>query len=357
MRLVELTCVGFRGLEDICFQPAPGINVIRGDNAQGKTSLLEAILFLVTSKSHRTNLETDLVKHGALGFRLTAKVRRRDRDVALESNWRHGVKRFKVNGVLQARISDILGKVHVVLFSSEDVALVKGSAAQRRKFMDMELSQLHPRYLNALQQYRLVLRQRNALLRTGKPDHALLDAWDEQLARHGDVLIRERHTFVTELGNLAAIMHQRIAPHEKITVEYEADVQPDEALQTVFLKTRDTDLRRGMTTRGPHRDDLALLVADRPARSFASQGQQKTIALSLRLATLELVKDAVGEYPVLMLDEVLSELDNLRSSQLFDAIDGSVQCLLTTIDRVDAVAPAGLDYAPYVIERGRLEKQ
>ena len=356
MYLEQLTCKGFRGLSNIQFRPAPGLNVICGRNAQGKTSVLEAILFLATSKSHRTNAEKELVQHGAEGFRLQGQVRRMDREVEIVAAWWNGVKRFKVNGVAQSRVSDILGKVNVVLFSPEDVALVKGAAGLRRRFLDMELSQLQPHYLNALQQYRQVLRQRNQILRDRHPDPALIAVWDTQLATHGATLMTERKAFLTDLGVRSRAAYRAIAAEEDLTLVYQPDVK-SEPLEDLFRRTHTSDIRRGMTTRGPHLDDFEFVIADRPARSFASQGQQKTAALAVKLAELELVKSRIGEYPILMLDEVLAELDERRAEQLHAAIGPEAQCLLTTA-HVDARTPLPLaDGARFVVEGGRLEAQ
>ena len=357
MHLIQFVCTGFRLLAGVRFEPSPGINVIVGDNAQGKTSLLEAILFSATARSHRTNAETELVGHGESWFQLRAHAARHDREVTLELNWWKGVKRFKVNGVLQTRVSDILGKLNVVLFSPEDVVLVKGSGANRRRFLDMELSQISPTYLNALQQYRQALRQRNELLRRESPDPELLDPWDAQLAQHGVVLTQEREDFVRDLSRRAAEAYGHIAAGERLSLTYQADVPAAESLGAVLEKTRCSDVRRGATTRGPHRDELLIDIGGRPARNFGSQGQQKTAALALRIAELELVRERTGEYPVLMLDEVLSELDERRSRLLFDAIDPLVQCLITTATVTKHPALLGREDAVYRIERGILEKQ
>ena len=357
MHLIRFASTGFRALAEICFEPSPGVNVIRGDNAQGKTSLLEAILFAATARSHRTNIETELVKHGENCFQLRAQAARRDREIAIEANWWKGVKRFKVNGVLQTRISDILGKLNAVLFSPEDIILVKGTGTHRRRFLDMELSQISPAYLNALQQYRQALRQRNEILRGEAPDPELLDPWDAQLARHGDVLMRERDAFVSDLAKRAAHAYGRIADGERLAVTYQPDVQSTEPLGAILKKTRPSDMRRGTTTRGPHRDDVFIEIAGQPARNFGSQGQQKTAAVCLRLAELELVKERTGEYPVLMLDEVLSELDERRSRLLFDTIDAQVQCLITTASSTKQIALIRREDAVYQIRRGILEKQ
>jgi DNA replication and repair protein RecF len=304
---------------------------VHGENAQGKTSLLESILFAATSRSHRTNLETDLVAHGAEGFQLALEVSRPDREVSLQVNWWLGAKRVKVNGVAQTRMSDILGKVRLVFFCPEDIALVKGSASVRRKFLDMELSQLNPAYLAALQQYRQVLRQRNELLRARDPDAAQLDAWDQQLVRHARVIITERALFAEELGRFASRAYAAIAQKEEMTLVYRPHTEAAD-LEESLRDARESDLRRKQTTHGPHRDDIELKIGTEPARSHGSQGQQKSAALAIKLAELELVKARTGEYPILMLDEVLAELDAKRSEHLFDAIHDDVQCILTTTD-------------------------
>ncbi|MCX5757987.1 MAG: DNA replication/repair protein RecF [Candidatus Hydrogenedentes bacterium] len=365
MHLVRFTCDGFRSLRAIAFDPAPGVNLIAGDNAQGKTSLLEAILFAATARSHRTYAETELVSTGADFFQIRADAQRSGREVAIDARWYQGVKRFRVNGVLQARISDVLGKLCVVLFSPEDIALIKGTAAHRRKFLDMELSQVSPRYLAALQHYRQALRQRNEILRMPNPEPALLDAWDAQLVQYGSALVQERVAFIARLSHHAATAYRSIAAGESMSLAYEPDVATGDDFGKVLAKTRAVDIRRRATTRGPHRDDLDFRVQEQSARSFASQGQQKTAALAVRLAELELVKERTGEYPILMLDEVFSELDEHRSRQLIEALDPAVQCLLTATAANYRACARDLrqraflnrDHAVFRIARGELEKE
>jgi DNA replication and repair protein RecF len=354
MQLMELECRGFRSLETLQFRPEPGLNVIRGGNAQGKTTVLEAILYVATSKSHRTTNENDLVQHGAEQFHVTAKARADQGAVGLEAHWWKGAKRFKVNGVTQARISDILGRMRVVFFSPEDVALVKEGAGGRRRFLDMELSQVDSVYLSALQQYRQVLRQRNELLRSFKADEDLIAVWDVQLAQHGQAIIQTRHDFIAQLCPLAAEAHGRIARNEALTLSYRPNIRLDEDLAQVFDRTRQGDMRRKNTTRGPHRDDMGIDVSGHPARSHGSQGQQRTAALALKLAELELVRQRTQEYPVLLLDEVLAELDAHRARELFKAIHDDVQAIVTTTDLETTQKQFGKQCALFQIERGQL---
>lgn len=354
MRLLRLECNGFRCLSDIRFEPTPGINVVRGKNAQGKTSLLEAILFAATSRSHRTNTESELVARQQEGFHIALHAQRSDRDVAIEAGWFKGVKRLKVNGIAQTRVSHVLGKISVILFTPEDIALVKGAASVRRKFIDMALSQLRPNYLAALQNYRHALRQRNELLRTHPHDPDMLDAWDGQLAQSGTVLIQERSAFLEQLSVLGSDLYAAIAGGESLRIEYRADVPDGESLVEALTASRSQDLRQGRTSRGPHRDDLELVVAERPARNQASQGQQKTAALALKLAEVQWVHRETGEYPILMLDEVLSELDLERAEQLFNTIDSEVQCILTTTELTAGKPIFPGDTQDFLMESGRL---
>jgi DNA replication and repair protein RecF len=194
----------------------------------------------------------------------------------------------------------------------------------------MELSQLHAPYLNALQQYRQVLKQRNELLRQHRVDEMLIEIWEEQLVQHGTVLMEKRLEFIRELGPLAIEAYRRIAGDELFALKYVGDVEVPADFGEILRDARATDIRRRVTTRGPHRDDIEFFIDGYPARSKASQGQQKSAALALKLAELEWVRDRVGEYPVLMLDEVLAELDPERSARLFDAFPCEVQCLITT---------------------------
>jgi len=353
MHVTRFHCRSFRCLREIDLHPGPEINLIRGKNAQGKTSLLEAILFAATSKSHRTTTESDLVQAGSEEFHVRMEVQRAQREVALETHWWKGQKRVKINGAAQKKLSDLLGKVSVVLFAPEDIALIKSGSALRRRFLDMALSQLDSAYLAALQNYRQVLKQRNELLRAFKPDPGLLDVWDVQLAREGQIVVERRTEFVRDLGMLASEAYGRIAAGEALTLVYAPDCAAA-GLADMLRAKRDSDIRRKMTVHGPHRDDIEIAIAGTPARSHASQGQQKSAALALRLAEMGLAHARMGELPVLLLDEVLAELDAQRAAQLFDAIPDGAQCFVTTTDLARAVAPASRPSVEFTIEAGRV---
>jgi len=357
MRLTQLKCRGFRCLGDIAFAPGPGLNIVHGDNAQGKTSLLEALLYVCTARSHRTANERELAHHGGEGFSIAAEAERSDRTVSLDAHYWQKAKRFKINGVAQTRISDILGRINTVFFSPEDVGLIKGGATQRRRFLDMEISQINPRYLAALQQYRQVLKQRNSLLKQHRPDPALLEVWEAQLAPHGVAMMEERARFIDALSALAAAAYRRIASEETLALAYAPDISGKEDLAAVLARTRDTDIRRKQTTRGPHRDDVEIAIDGKPARIFGSQGQQKSAALALKLAEIDLIHGQTGEYPILMLDEVLAELDAHRAGHLFESLGDDVQCLVTTTERELTDKIGARPYRRFQMTRGQLEAQ
>ncbi len=356
MHLEQLRCRQFRCLGDIDLPLASGLNVLRGGNAQGKTSILEAILYAATSKSHRTTQDAELVMHQHPDFHIFLKAQRHDREVDLEAHWHKGAKRFKINGVAQPRVSDILGRIQVVFFSPEDIALIKGSASQRRRFLDMEISQINPAYLQALQQYRQALRQRNELLKAPRPDATLMAVWDVQLAAYGANLIAARTDYVDALSNHAEAAHAAIAGLEKLTLQYRPNIAQDADYAAVLQRNLDQDIRHRSTRHGPHRDDIEILIDGHPARHFGSQGQQRTAALALKLAELEVMRAQLAEYPILMLDEVLSELDDERAERLFGAIDDAVQCIVTTTESEPRSGRYAAHARNFIVQGGQVEE-
>lgn len=330
MRLIRLQCNQFRGLKDIDFTPGPRFTILSGANAQGKTSVLEAILYAATTRSHRTSSDDELARYGTSEFHVRIEAAGKNTPVNIAAHWWRYAKRFKVNGVAQTRLSDVLGNVCTVFFAPEDIALVKGAASGRRLFLDLELSQLMPPYLRALQQYRQALRQRNELLRRQCNDPDLLAPWENQLAAYGKILIKERDACVRELSDIAGPLYGRIVEEEPLELIYKPDIADPETVPRVLRETRNSDLQRRNTGRGPHRDDVEIRIAGRDARSYGSQGQQKSAALVLKLAEVELTLRRMGEYPVVLLDEALAELDAGRAARLFSAIPGEAQAIITT---------------------------
>ena len=318
-------------------------NVIVGNNAQGKTNVLEAIAMLAFAKSHRTNRDRDLVRWDDPFSRIHGTITRQERKVELELRIQERGKKVLVNGIERRKVSEFIGIFNVVLFAPEHLDIVKRGPNERRKFLDMELGQINPTYLHHLMQYTKILAQRNKLLKTMNTQGALvmLSVWDEQLAEHGAEIIKRRFEFVSKLQQFAEKIHCQIAQNESLTLDYmcslgaSANEREDtdrltELLLAKLAEAHVLDIARGTTTVGPHRDDLGIAINDRPAAVFASQGQQRTAALSIKLAEIDLIVAYTDQHPVLLLDDVLSELDERRQIHLIEAMDNRVQTIITT---------------------------
>ncbi|OQC06762.1 MAG: DNA replication and repair protein RecF [Candidatus Hydrogenedentes bacterium ADurb.Bin101] len=358
MRLTRVQCGQFRGLKDMDFIPGPRFTLLSGANAQGKTSMLEAILYAATTRSHRTSSDDELARYGTSEFHIRIDACSvAGAPVYIEANWWRYAKRFKVSGIPQTRLSDVLGKICVTFFAPEDIVLVKGAASGRRLYLDLQLSQMMPPYLRALQRYRQALRQRNELLRRQCADPELLAPWESQLAVHGKILVTERDACVRELSDIAATLYGRIVEEEPLELVYKPDIADPENIARVLGETRNGDLQRKTTGRGPHRDDMEIRISGKEARNYGSQGQQKSAALVLKLAEVELTLRRMGEYPVVLLDEALAELDSGRAARLFSAIPDEAQALITTAhpEQLPAISPEDMQH--FHIEGGRLEKK
>ena len=322
----------YRNFDSLKVEFSPGVNIFFGDNAQGKTNLLESIYVSGTLRSHRGSRDKELIRFGEdeahirLFFRKDSLSHRLD--VHLKKNKSKGVA---VDGVPVRRSGELLGMMHIVFFSPEDLSIIKEGPAGRRRFLDMELSQIDKGYLQQLIAYNKILNERNNLLKQINLYPALietLDGWDEQLLTAGQFLIKKREEFVQFLDEMMARIHSQLTGgKEQMKVEYEKNVSADE-FERKLQTSRKRDLKVKMSMTGPHRDDLLFEVKGVDIRRFGSQGQQRTAALSLKLAEIELVKRAIKDTPVLLLDDVLSELDSSRQQYLLDSIH-DIQTLIT----------------------------
>jgi len=346
MRLKRLELRAFRNYGELALDVGAGVNILLGPNAQGKTNLLEAIHVLALARSHRTSNDRELIAWDRDSAWVKGEVERRHGGVTLELELTPRGKKARVGGVEQRRLSDFVGRLNVVLFAPEDLDIVKGPPVVRRRFMDMEIGQTHPGYLHDLLQFHRVLEQRNRFLKTADPGRSAsgeLDVWNEQLALYGVRMMRRRERFIRKIRPLAGEIHAGVTRSaETLTVEYkpsfgtaeqvagEDDSSLIEQFMLMLTQSKEQEFRRGVTLVGPHRDDVRLLIDGRDAQSYGSQGQQRTAALSLKLAELELVREEIGEYPLLLLDDVLSELDPARQAQLVEAFRSRVQTFITT---------------------------
>lgn len=351
MRLAHLTLKNYRNYATVDTDFSPQINVLIGENAQGKTNLLEAVYVLALARSHRTNNDKELIRFGSDFAKITGTVTRATGNNQLELVISTQGKKARYNRIEQSKLSSYIGHFNVVLFAPEDLAIVKGSPANRRRFIDMEFGQMSVKYLQVLSEYRGALRQRNAYLKQLKfhqaKDMVFLDVLSDQLAAAGAEIVTRRASLLQQMATFAATIHSDITKgKETLTFQYQSQV-PENARQDVeqayaamgelLAKHQQRELELGTTLAGPHRDDVAFLVNDKNVANFGSQGQQRTTALAVKLAEIDLMKAQTGEYPVLLLDDVLSELDDDRQTHLLKAIQNKVQTFLTTTS-LDGIA-------------------
>jgi DNA replication and repair protein RecF len=349
MVIRQLKLQDFRNYPCVAFSPSDGITVFHGANGAGKTNLLEAIHLCCLGRSHRTSQDRELIRQGSASGSVQVQVMRRDgrREVKVML-WaqQKRAKQIFLNGKPAARIGELMGHVNCVMFSPEDLELIKDGPALRRRFMDMQLSQLRPSYFFSLQKYVSTLNQRNALLRAmaapgaNKCPAGQLEVWDEQLAREGAAITEQRRWFAQILKEESKenYLHISGSKEEIFEARYDGVLSDADKLYEKMLeglnKTRREDLRRCVTHFGPHRDDLYLTIKGQEMKSFASQGQMRTAALAMRLSQLSMMKLETGEAPVLLLDDVMSELDPRRRALLLERIEG-VQTFVTCTDRSD----------------------
>lgn len=354
--------MNFRNYDVLDFQPGSGINVILGENAQGKTNVLEALFMCAFGRSHRTSKDAELVKWDADQAYIGLNMENFSGKHTIEFKFFQGEsKKTFIDGAQAARNGELLGVLNVVLFAPENLKLVKESPLERRRFMDMEISQLKPAYFYRLQQYNIVLKQRNALLKESanalKPGR--LAMWDEQLANLGEQIMLSRSEFIETLSGIAKNLHSFISGgKETLDVRYLPNIEPASDIRSKILEklsgSVQEDIRRGFTTCGPHRDDIYISINGNDARLYGSQGQQRTAALALKLSELTLIKAQKNEFPVLLLDDVLSELDETRQRLLFENMEGC-QCVLTCTS-LAGIEDLWLDMDVFECASGRLFK-
>lgn len=365
MQVKSIKLKNFRNYEQALIEPDAGVTVFTGQNAQGKTNIIEALHLCCLGRSHRTPRDEELIRWGCDEALVKTETVQRDgtHEVGILISKRQKRRKTVRIGARQAeRIGELLGHVCGVLFSPEDLMIVKSGPSERRRFIDMQLSQLRPAYFYALQRAQRALLQRNALLREIARNPALertLDMWDEQLAVCGGQIAENRREAVAALSACAGEAHASLTEgRETLSVRYVSQAaeseKPAQTLLERMRAARGEDLRRMTTTVGVHRDDLHIAIDGKDARTFASQGQQRSAVLALKLAQLELYEKERGEAPILMLDDVMSELDPGRRRQLIERID-RVQTFVTCTDLSDlAGARQG---AIYRVEAGKLTRE
>ncbi len=332
MKIKQLKLKNYRNYESLELKLDDLTNIFYGDNAQGKTNILEAIYLCGTTKSHRGTKDKDLIKFGEEESHIEAIVEKNSVpfkiDIHLKKNSPKGIA---INKIPIKKASELFGIINIVFFSPEDLNIIKNGPAERRRFIDLELAQLDKVYLNDLSNYNRIINQRNKLLKDCYNQKELLDTldiWDIQLVHYGQKIIDRRNKFIIQLNEIIEKVHKQLTGNkESIKIDYEPSIG-HLSLEESLKKNREKDIKFKSTSVGPHRDDICIMVNEIDIRKFGSQGQQRTAALSLKLAEIELVKIITGDTPILLLDDVLSELDKNRQNYLLDSIK-EIQTLIT----------------------------
>ena len=322
----------YRNYEHLEIDFDEGINILYGNNAQGKTNILESIYYLGTTKSHKGSKDKDVIKFGNDEAHIRSYVVKNGIDYKIDMHLRSSKsKAIAINSNHIKKASDLLGIINIILFSPEDLSIIKNSPSDRRRFMDLELCQLDKVYLSNLTNYNKIVNQRNTLLKDiwNHPElKDTLDIWDNQLISLGSRIIERRLLFVNQLNDIINDIHKKLSGDTKdLEIQYIPNVSIKD-YETQMIMNRDKDIRYKMTSVGPHRDDFIFMIEGIDVKKFGSQGQQRTVALSLKLSEIELVKNLTGNSPILLLDDVLSELDSNRQNYLLNSI-GDIQTIIT----------------------------
>lgn len=370
MYLSKLLLRKFRNYNEESIELNKGINIIIGDNAQGKTNILESIHILSVGKSHRSvTKDNDLINKDEDSCYISGTVER------INGNYRVDMiidkrekKKISINGVALKRVGELLGTINTVIFSPEDLKIVKEGPSERRRFLDIAISQLKPQYFYFLNQYLKILNQRNTLLKSIDIDaiEKNLEVWDQQLVEVGSRIIQVRNEYIDRLAIFSKEIHGSITEgKEELKIAYSPsfninNINNFDEIKSSFDKTlrdkRREDIRRNSTSIGPHRDDIKITINSNDIKVYGSQGQQRTAVLSLKVSELELIKSDIGEYPILLLDDVMSELDNKRQLMLIQSLK-DIQTIITTTDILNIKEDRIKSSNIYVIQEGRVIEQ
>lgn len=339
MYIKRVKLKNFRNYDMLDIEFKKDFNLIYGDNAQGKTNILESIYLTSLGKSFQTSQDTELIKIGENNAKVEVEYKTKDREGKITCEIADK-KTFYINGIKQKKVSDIIGKINLVLFYPDNINIIKGPPQERRKFLDIMISQLKPNYLHLLNRYKKTLEQRNAYLKQIKFDNKpkdMLELWDERLADYSYQIYTYRKEFIKKIQEKIEEIHNMITncgkQHEKIKLKYITSGENKEEFYKNLINNRLIDTKRGFTQSGVHRDDFKIYINDKEVDTYGSQGQQRTAVLSLKLTELNIIEDETGEEPILLLDDFMSELDENRRNNLTKAIKNN-QVFITCTDKI-----------------------
>lgn len=332
MIVKKLELSNYRNYENLEIEFDESTNILYGNNAQGKTNILESIYMSGTAKSHRSNKDTDIIRFGCEEAHIKVLLEKKEREYRIDMHLKKGrSKGIAINGIPIRKASELFGVCNVVFFSPEDLSIIKNGPCERRRFVDLELCQLDKIYVYNLTNYSKVLAQRNKLLKDIGFRRDLtdtLDIWDMQLAEYGKNIIKRRYEFINQMNDIVKPIHSKLTNNlEELEIRYNPNIECDDFEQKL-IQNRERDISTKTTNAGPHRDDISFYDRNIDLKKYGSQGQQRTVALSLKLAEIELVKTLIKDSPILLLDDVMSELDDKRQNHLLDSIK-NIQTVIT----------------------------
>lgn len=351
MIVKRIKCYNFRNIQRAELSPSPTLNVFVGKNAQGKSNFLESLYIFATGKSYRTNRTDDMINFNSSYAEINIELEKRKNEHQLYMQLSESGKKLSIDGVVRKRISDLIGYLNVVSFFPKDLNLINGGPSERRDFIDMEISQVQPSFYNLGNKYSRLIRQRNRFLKQNYRQEykgTLLKSYNEQLIELGSQIVKKRLETLYKMSLLARLSHRQITEtRENLVIKYISNIGFDDPLINIYknskediedllnkklISVKDREKERRTTLVGPHLDDFACLINGKDVRRFGSQGQIRTTVISLKLAELQFMKSETGELPILILDDVLSELDKERQHLLLNNAAGSAQTFVATTD-------------------------
>ncbi len=332
MIIKYLELYDFRNYDELHIDFSENTNILFGDNAQGKTNILESVFLLGTTKSHKGSKDSEIIRFGKEYGVIRALLEKNGVEYKIGIQLRRDKRKaISINQSPVRKAADLLGIVNVVLFSPEDLSIIKSGPDKRRRFIDITLCQVDKDYLYSLSSYNKIINQRNKLLKNYDPRSNIedtLNIWDEQLVNFGSQVIRKRVEFINRVNDIINPIHKNLTgKDDDLIIDYKKDVEEDRYFEKLSIN-RERDIKYKSTSIGPHRDDIDFSINDIEVRKYGSQGQQRTVALSLKLSEIEIIKEKVNDTPILLLDDVLSELDMNRQKYLLETL-GGIQTIIT----------------------------
>lgn len=355
MWIKKIKIKNFRNYESEEINLEKNINIFYGQNAQGKTNIIESIFLCSLGKSFRAKKDKEMIKLNEQNAVVEVEYEKSDRDGKIKIEIGNK-KNIYLNGIKIKKLSELLGNLNIVIFTPDDINILKGGPQNRRRFLDIMISQLRPNYMHILNLYIKTMEQRNNYLRQIKEEHKdenLLEIWDEKLAEYAIKIYEYRKEFIEKIIKKLDIIHKNITNgEEQIELEYVTECDSKEKYLKLLKERRKLDIIKGFTTKGVHRDDFMIYINKKDIKIFGSQGQNRTAMLSLKLAELQVIYDEIGEYPILLLDDFMSELDKTRRKNFLENIEGT-QVIITGTEKLDI---ENLEYLEYNVSNGKVLK-